>query len=229
MRPISRDHRETFSLPGSARTFTLRPLLDGPKLALQLATQRKLGMFVGTDEIIEETREACEQKLAGAEQEAALALLDDWEAARETLRDALPKVPIPSNGHKPDELVTAEAAFDVLEKRRSRLTKRMSRRWAPLAEVTTQNTEQSLHLQALNVRHCIVGWSGVTDEDGQEVACVRTVDDLVTEEAFALVTADEQVAIANRVDAMSELTAADQGNSASPSGSPDSLSSASTD
>lgn len=228
MRPISRDHREEFT-PASGRTFTLRPLLEGVRQDLALRALGQHGIEVDIDEIVDETREAVARHLTGDDQARALLVLDEREGAIQAYREALPKVPIPQNGTKPVALEQAWEAFVAAEQARTKLTTRLSRKDPALAETLEVRARQLAALHQLHARYGIVGWAlpQALPREGELLAAAVFTPDGPLGEDF--VTPNEVAAIADKLSELSLLSAADQGNSDSPSGSPTDLTSAPVD
>lgn len=230
MRPVSAADRFDYTLKSDAtKSVVLRPLTRKHATRLALEHLDRFGIGVSGEEARAKIRAAIGEVLPEDERAAALATVDDFEAAieeRDNAREALP--PDTDNGHVPDEVKRLDAKVEALGNRVTALQRELSREYRPLSRMIRQSSEQSTGWDQLRCQLGIVDWEGFTDTKGEVVACRRS-GDMVTDATIEILDPVECEEIAVEVQRLSTLTAADQGNSDSPSGSTTDLTSEARD
>lgn len=217
LRPISTTDVVRFSPDryggrGGTPVYVVGPLPYRDRLWVDMQTLERCGKGVSAEEFREELRTGIGLALEGAEQAAALAALEAYENALEVWRESERTVPVASsNGHVPEDVQRARAVYEAKLAPIARLEDVISRAHRPLARLLRVNHERAGEMAVLYVQ------AGVRDWSGLPVPCTRSQGRLTDDALNAIPDADLAPLVA-RIRELCEMSEADRGNFASPSG-----------
>ena len=217
MRPVSTADVEKFCPDryggrDDAPRYHLSVLSVRERLWIDMETLERCGKGVSSEEFLDAIRAGVLAVLDGEEQTKALAVLSGYEEADEAWRDAEKSVPSGTvNGNVPIEVREARVAHEAALTRVGRLEDVVSRSYRPLARLLRVNLERAGEMAVLYVQCGVRGWDNLAGP------CTRAHGRLA-DEAVNVIPLDDLAAIAVEVRRLCELSEADRGNSASPSG-----------